>query len=183
MQRSYSEKSSNVSNGPGPNEPLPAAAAARAVLGRQRRCAAVRRLDDERRETENAHAIRDAMEGLYVGRMLAAGLLAFRALDELLLTQGLLRAERFRAVEGNAAHVVRGPGALQARMTPRRLRCSPVAVAVGRAFRSAGTRRSSDNTRSAGTGGFSASTWATALEAAGHLRVLGRALLRVPMPR
>ena len=104
----------------------------RTSVGRQRRRAAVRGIDDERRETENAHAIRDAMEGLNVGRVIAAGLLTLRALDELLLAQELLRAERFRAVERNATHVVGRPGALQARMAPRRLRRSPVAVVIGR---------------------------------------------------
>ena len=58
------------------------------------------------------------MEGLHVGRVLTAGLLTLRALDELLRAQELLRAERFRPVEGNATHVVGRPGPLQARMAP-----------------------------------------------------------------
>ena len=133
MQRSYSEKSSNVSNGPGPNEPLPAAAAARArpsAVSAGARPFGGSTTSDEKPKTRDA--VRDAMEGLNVGRVLAAGLLTLRALDELLLAQELLRAERFRAVERNATHVVGRPGALQARMAPRRLRRSPVAVVIGR---------------------------------------------------
>ena len=44
--------------------------------------------------------------------------------------QELLRAQWLGAVDGNSAHVVRRPRALQARMAPRRLRRGPLAVVV-----------------------------------------------------
>src|SRR5690606_32344175 len=83
----------------------------RAARGRDGRRAAVRRVDDERRETEAAYAPRVTVKRLDVLRMLAAGLLAPRALYELLLVEKLLRTERCRPVEWNRAHVVRGPRA------------------------------------------------------------------------
>ena len=114
MQRSYSEKSSNASNGPGPNEPVPAAAAARARPSSvSARRAAVRRIDDERRETEDARAIRDAMKRLHIRRVITAGLLTLRALVELLLAGNSCVPSACGRSNGNSAHVVGRPGALR----------------------------------------------------------------------
>src|SRR5690606_20501814 len=91
-----------------------------------------RRVDDERRETEAAYAPRVTVKRLDVLRMLAAGLLAPRALYELLLVEKLLRTERCRPVEWNRAHVVRGPRARELRVAPRGARRLPARVDVGR---------------------------------------------------
>src|SRR5690606_1991767 len=98
MQRSYSEKSSKSLNGPGPNVPWPRTDSARAAKLVQRRRAAVRRVDHERRVAERARAPLVAQEGFAVDRAVAARVLLDRTLQKVLVRQRLLSAVLLRAV-------------------------------------------------------------------------------------
>ena len=143
MQRSYSVKSSNLSNGPGPNVPMPATASARALpAGVTAGTRPFGGLDDERRVAERARAPLVTQERLLFRRAILATLLLARALVEFLGRQRLARALIFGPVARDAAHVVDAPLAFETRLAPRRARRLPLRILDERRVVSAGIERS-----------------------------------------
>src|SRR5262249_4586700 len=95
---------------------------------RERRHAAVRRLDDERRVAERARAPFVAQERLFFRRAILAALLLARALVELLGRQLFARALVLGPVARDAAHVVDAPLAVEARRAPGSARSLPFRI-------------------------------------------------------
>ena len=135
MQRSYSEKSSKSSNGPGPNVPRVARAPAASAGRRQRGHLAVRRVDDHRRIAERAKAELVAQERADVDREVAAALDFLRALREFLLCQRRAVPLVARPSHRHAAEVVGAPSAFEARVPPRGARRLPALVDISRGRR------------------------------------------------